>query len=205
MNWKLYVKEHYSEVKHLPNKERLKELSKMYREQGGAIQGAVSSGGAIQGAVSSGGGMRKRRGGALVSGGAIQGAVSSGGVIQGAVMSGGAEHNLDDMVQKLIDESVRQAKQKGGSLVSGGGFGDTLLDLGKKALKAGIDYAVKNPDKVLGYAKQGYSIGKSILSKKKKDEGGALVSGGKISPEARKFLLAEYMINQAKSKKKVPK
>jgi hypothetical protein len=75
-----------------------------------------------------------------------------------------------DLEMKDI-KKLQKAKMFGGKL-NGGGFTDTLLDLGKKGLKAAVDYGIKNPDKVLGYAKKGFEMGKSILSKKKK--GGSL-------------------------------
>jgi len=75
-----------------------------------------------------------------------------------------------DLEKKDI-KKLQKAKMFGGKL-NGAGFTDTLLDLGKKGLKAAVDYGMKNPDKVLGYAKKGFEMGKSILSKKKK--GGAL-------------------------------
>jgi len=74
-----------------------------------------------------------------------------------------------DLEKKDI-KKLQKAKMFGGKL-NGAGFTDTLLDLGKKGLKAAVDYGIKNPDKVLGYAKKGFEMGKSILSKKK---GGAL-------------------------------
>jgi hypothetical protein len=81
------------------------------------------------------------------------------------------KHLGRDLEKKDI-KKLQKAKFFGSKKLNGAGFTDTLLDLGKKGLKAAVDYGMKNPDKVLGYAKKGFEMGKSILSKKKK--GGAL-------------------------------
>jgi len=81
------------------------------------------------------------------------------------------EKQLGRKLQKKDIKKLQKAKMFGGAL-NGGGFTDTLLGLAQKGLSAAVDYAVKNPDKVLGYAKKGYEYGKSILDKKKK--GGVL-------------------------------
>jgi hypothetical protein len=81
------------------------------------------------------------------------------------------KHLGRDLEKKDI-KKLQKAKFFGGKL-NGAGFTDTLLDLGKKGLKAAVDYGIKNPDKVLGYAKKGFEMGKSILDKKKK-KGGVL-------------------------------
>jgi len=44
--WTDFVKTHYAKVKHLPNKERLGALSKMYK--GGAVSGGAVSGGKLK-------------------------------------------------------------------------------------------------------------------------------------------------------------
>ena len=77
------------------------------------------------------------------------------------------EKHLGRKLEKKDIKKLQKAKMFGGAL-NGGGFTDTLLGLAKKGLSAAVDYAVKNPDKVLGYAKKGYEMGKSILDKKKK-------------------------------------
>ena len=38
--WTMFVKEHYDKVKHLPNKERLGALSKMFKPKGAEGKGA---------------------------------------------------------------------------------------------------------------------------------------------------------------------
>jgi len=77
------------------------------------------------------------------------------------------EKQLGRKLEKKDIKKLQKAKMFGGAL-NGGGFTDTLLGLAQKGLSAAVDYAVKNPDKVLGYAKKGYEYGKSILDKKKK-------------------------------------
>lgn len=148
MNWKTYVKEHYSEVKHLPNKERLKELSKMYREQGGAlvsggaIQPAISSGGAL---VSGGGRMRRNRGGA------IQPAISSG----GALVSGGDFKSFAKGLAKQGFEGAKGLAKQGFELAK---------SEAKKQLKKEVEKFKENP---LDYAKGALSLSKNIYSKLK--------------------------------------
>ena len=159
MNWKTYVKEHYSEVKHLPNKERLKELSKMYREQGGAlvsggaIQPAISSGGAIQPAISSGGRMRR--------GGAIQPAISSGGAIQPAISSGGALISGGDF--KSFAKGLAKQGFEGAKGLAKQGF-ELAKSEAKKQLKKEVEKFKENP---LDYAKGALSLSKNIYSKLK--------------------------------------
>jgi hypothetical protein len=77
------------------------------------------------------------------------------------------EKQLGRKLEKKDIKKLQKAKMFAGAL-NGGGFTDTLLGLAQKGLSAAVDYAVKNPDKVLGYAKKGYEMGKSILDKKKK-------------------------------------
>jgi len=78
------------------------------------------------------------------------------------------EKKMGRKLEKKDVKKLQKAGFFGGGALSGGGFTDTLLGLAKQGLSAAVDYAVKNPDKVLGYAKKGYEYGKSILDKKKK-------------------------------------